>query len=61
MKEADTGGPRESVYGYSTSQIPDAEELMQVTSGRNVKDRKMRISHRSMRMVLSDVKFCCTA
>lgn len=52
VREADIYGPRESVNGYFTFQILDAEEAGQVTSGTEGKETKMRTLYQSMRTVL---------
>lgn len=61
MRYADIGGSRESVYVYSTSQVLDAEESVQVASGTKGRERKMCTLHRLMRMVVDDLESIYTA
>lgn len=44
------GGHRRSVYGYTTSQVSDAEKSIQVKSGTEGRQRRMRTLHKSMCM-----------
>lgn len=59
-RHEDIGGPSELVYRYCTSQVLDAEGLLQAASGTEKRKRKMWILHRSMPMVLGDVESTCT-
>lgn len=53
-------GSLESVYGYSTSQVLDAEESTQVMSGTEWRERKVRTLHQSLCMVLGVLVSTCT-
>lgn len=45
LEEADFGVTQEPVYGYSMSQVLDAEASVQVTFGMEGRERKMRTLH----------------
>lgn len=52
--------PRESVYGYSTSELRDAEESLQLTSGTKGRERKLCSLHPSMRTVPENLESAYT-
>lgn len=61
MRSAEIGRPRELVYQYSTSQVLDSGYIITVKSGASQRERKTRILHGFMRMILGDLESSCTA
>lgn len=55
IRDIDIGRSLESVYGYSTSQVLEAGEMIPVMSGVRGRERIMHILHESMRLVLDDL------
>lgn len=55
MIAAGIGGFRESLYGYSRSQELDDAQSIQLISGTEGREHKMRTSHQSMGMLLDDL------
>lgn len=59
MRKADIGEPRESVYGYSTTQILDAEEWIQKSSKMKESEKKISMLHQSLLVNLKDLQSTC--
>lgn len=56
-----TGRPKKSRYGFSTAQVLYKKESIQVACSITARERKMRVFHSFMHMVLADLGSICTA
>lgn len=61
MEVADIRWPSKPVYRYSPSTTLHAQVSIQVASRAGGRESKVRILHKSMRMVLNSVESICTA